>query len=235
MLDDAELKRLILDLLRTKKKRDKQRKIGASGIGDPCLYCLAHALLGTQQRPSKYWLGAKIGDAIHALLEKEVLKHILTPQSYHFKVLQGALPEQTVYIGTIPGYGDVYSTPDLFITSEGHLVDYKTSKRAKVEGYRLGNPLPARYIYQIQLYARALVALGHKVEKLSFVFINRDGTGDSDVVIISLDYDQTLADEAWDRVVSAWQWLEAGGDPETLPSDPDCFVCNVLNHRMMVI
>ena len=231
-LDDSELKRLVVDLLTTKSERTKQRKIGASGIGDPCPYCLAHALLGTGQRQSKYWLGAKIGDAIHKLLETEAAKHVETPESYHFNALKGAKLEEKIYIGTIPGYGDVYSTPDLYLSTENHLVDYKTSKRTKVEQYRLSGILPTRYLYQVMLYARALIARGQRVDKISFVFINRDGTGERDVVVFSVDYNEALADAAWDRVVSAWEWLEDGGDPETLPSDPDCYVCDQVIHRM---
>jgi hypothetical protein len=231
-LDDAGLKRLVTDLLTTKSERTKQRKIGASSIGNPCPYCLAHALIGTEQRQGKYWLGAKIGDAIHKLLETEASKHVDKPENYRFNALKNARLEEKVFIGNIPGYGDVFSTPDLYLSTENHLVDYKTSKRIKVEQYRLSGKLPIKYLYQVQLYARALIRAGYPVDKISFVFINRDGTGERDVVVFSVDYDEKLADKAWDRVVSAWKWLEAGGDPEILPSDPDCYVCDQVLHRM---
>lgn len=221
----------MLDLLKTQKARDKQRTIGASAIGDPCAYCLAQTLLNAQSQTGQYWLGAKIGDAIHALLELEAMKHLLE-KTGKFKALFGARLEKSVYIGTIPGYGDIWSTPDLYLTAENHLVDYKTSKRTKVETYRATGKLPIRYIYQVMLYARALIEAGFSVDRISFVFINRDGTSDRDVVVFSMDYDAALANEAWDRVVAAWAWLEAGGDPETLPSDPDCYVCNSVTHRM---
>jgi hypothetical protein len=223
----------MLDLLKTQKARDRQTTIGASAIGDPCAYCLARHLSDGSSSIGQYWLGAKIGDAIHMLMELEAQKHVGGGTDAKFKSLIGARLEESVFIGTIPGYGDVNSTPDLYLTAEKHLVDYKTSKRSKIDEYRL-NPdaLPTRYLYQIMLYGRALVAMGYPVEKVSFVFIARDGTSDRDVTVISFDYDETLADEAWNRVVLAYEWLQDGGDIDTLESDPHCYVCSQILHRM---
>jgi hypothetical protein len=231
-LDDNEVKRLAIDLLKTPTPRTKQTRIGASGIGDPCPYCLVQALLANKQGQSQYWLGARIGDAIHKLLESEVLKHIVKPESYHFNALVGADSEKTIYLGNIPGYGDIWSTPDLYLPAKNHLIDWKTSKRDKSFKYYATGEIPVKYIYQIMLYARGLIAAGKQVDKVSFVFINRDGTSDRDVIVISFDYNEALADEAWDRLEAAWQWLEAGNDPETLPSDPQCYVCQQVIHRM---
>jgi hypothetical protein len=89
-----------------------------------------------------------------------------------------------------------------------------------------------QYIYQGQLYARGLEDAGYTVEKISFVFINRDGTNERDVRIFTYDYDRAMADEAWDRTVAAWNWLENGNDPETLPSDPNCYNCNQVLGRI---
>ena len=185
----------------------------------------------TEEKDSPYWLGAKIGDAVHALLEHEASKHLNDDEGM-FKVFNGARLEQAVYIGEIPGYGSIWSTPDLFLTAENHLVDYKTSKRSKVDYYKATGELPTKYLYQVQLYARALDDMGIQVDKISFVFINRDGTSDRDVVVFSVDYDRELADKAWDRVVSAWEWVQDGGDIETLASDPDCFYCSVIARRV---
>ena len=223
----------MLDLMKEPTQRTQQRKIGASGIGNPCAYCLAQSLLGGQGgKIGQYWLGARIGDAIHALLEEEASKYLNTTNG-KFKYFAGARLEKKIFVGNVPGYGDIYSTPDLYLTSENHLIDYKTSKRSKVDMYRLDNStLPTTYLYQVMLYARALIAAGYPVDKVSFVFINRDGTSDRDITVISFDYDESLADEAWDRMVAAWEWLEDGNDPETLASDPNCYVCNNVLHRM---
>lgn len=176
-------------------------------------------------------MGARIGTAIHQALEDEAKPHVTKPEP-GFEAFKGAALEETLYIGTIPGYGDIYSTPDLYLAAEKHLVDYKTSKRTKTDEYQITGDLPVQYLYQVQLYARGLEDAGKPVDKISFLFINRDGVGDRDVIVISVDYDRKLADEAWDRVCSAWVWLTEGNDPESLDSDPNCFVCHVLTGRI---
>jgi len=232
MLSDRELKSLIVQLLTTPSTRTKQRQIGASGIGNPCAYCLAQSLLGNKSSSTpRYWLGARIGTAIHQALEDEAKPHVINPEP-GFEAFQGASLEESIYIGTIPGYGDIFSTPDLYLAAENHLVDYKTSKRVKTDEYVITGDLPVQYLFQVQLYARALEDMGKPVDKISFLFINRDGVGDRDVIVISIDYDRGLADQAWDRVCFAWEWLTAGNDPESLESDSNCFVCHVLTGRV---
>lgn len=230
-LRDDEVESLAIDLLSTPTKRDRQTKIGASGIGDPCDYCLAMKLLAySGNGKQKYWLGAKIGTAIHALIEKEALKHIEKPESYHFYSLLDARVEESVLVGHLPHYGDIYSTPDLYLAAEEHLIDWKTTKRDKMTQYKLKG-IPPQYQYQGQLYARALNDAGFPVKRVTFVFINRDGTSDADIVAFSFDYDKALADEAWDRLESMWEWLRAGGDPDSLTSDKNCYTCNVVSRR----
>ena len=75
-LEDTQVKRLTLDLLKSPSERDQQRKVGASQISNPCDYCLGRALKGGPSEPNKWWLGARIGTAIHNALEAEEKKHI---------------------------------------------------------------------------------------------------------------------------------------------------------------
>lgn len=224
MLDDDELRWLILDLLKNPGERDKQRLIGPSEIGNPCDFCVANRLLNVPKGSSQYWLGAKIGTAIHAELEREEEKHIVKPQSGKFRVLKGARIEQSVELGHIEGYGTVRAKPDLVIVSENHLVDHKTSSKKKVQHYKLDG-VPMQYVYQQQLYAWALNKAGITIERISLSFINREGTTDSDIWIHSFDYDESLALRAWDRLNSIWQWLQEANDVEALDSDPDCYYC----------
>lgn len=201
-------------------------------MGNPCPYCLACALVAKDSGGMQtYWLGAKIGTAIHALLEHEELKHVITPQSKQFKSLRGALVEQSIKLGEIKGYGEIWSKPDLFLVNDKHLIDHKTSKRAKSDQYVLKNTVPEQYVAQGMLYARGLEDAGYEVEQISFVFINRDGTSDRDVRVISYPYDRTVADAVWDRVVAAWEWIERGNDIESLPSAPGCYRCEQILGR----
>lgn len=225
-LEDAEVKRLTLDLLKSPSERDQQRKVGASNISNPCDYCLALALHGGPSTPNRWWLGARIGTAIHAALESEAEKHIDRPRSYHYDALEGALIEQKITLGYIEGYGYINSKPDLALVKHEHLIDHKTSTKIKIKGYKL-NGVPTAYIYQTQLYAWGLNQAGIQIDRISLNFIARDGTTDDDIWVTSFDYDEELALRAWNRLEGIWNYLQEGGKVADLPSHDDCFSCNL--------
>lgn len=225
-LTDQQVKRLTLDLLKTPSDRDKQRKVGASNISDPCDYCLGRALHGGPSEPSRWWLGARIGTAIHNTLETEAEKHIDTPRSYHFDSLRGARIEERITLGVIDGYGVIGSKPDLVLVTEHHLVDHKTSTKEKIKRYKLDG-VPLAYIYQTQLYAWGLNKQGTPIERISLNFIARDGTQDGDIWVTSFDYDESLALRAWNRLEMIWNFLQDGGTLAELDSHEDCFKCNI--------
>lgn len=225
-LTDDEVRRLVIDLLKTPSERDQQRKVGASNISNPCDYCLANALRGGPSAPNRWWLGARIGTAIHGALEEEEEKHIDRPMSYHFLPLEGAKIEEKITLGTIEGYGVIGSKPDLVLTEHNHLIDHKTSTRDKIKRYKLDG-VPLAYIYQTQLYAWGLNKQGTTIERISLNFIPRDGTQDEDIWIHSYDYDEEVAVRAWTRLEKIWEFLQGGGNINTLESHPDCFTCSI--------
>ena len=230
-LEDAQVRQLILDLLKNPGERDKQTLIGASEIGNPCDYCIANRLVKTPKAQSKYWLGAKLGTAMHRELEHEELKHIETPENYRFEVLKGARIEQSIYLGDIPGYGTLKSKPDLVLVSAEHLIDHKSSTRDKTKKYKLDG-VPGQYYYQQQLYAWALNRSGVTITRISLAFVNRDGQTDDDIWVYSFDYDEEAALTAWHRLEGIWEYVSTGGDIDELESDPDCFYCKVVLHRI---
>lgn len=230
-LDDDQIKELALSLLKSKTQRDRQSKIGPSGIGNPCDYCLATQLLGQGQYvDSPWWLGARVGTAVHALLEHEVNKHTARPLSPEFNVLQDANAEQRLFVYRLPGYGDIYGNSDLRLTTD-NLIDWKTSKKDTIKKYKLDG-VPDQYVIQQMLYAYAwnLIEPG-AVQRCSLVFIARDGAGDADVWVHSFDYDEQVALDALNRLRVLWEWLQSGGDPDTLESHEDCFVCQTILRR----
>lgn len=229
-LEDAEVKQLILDLLKNPGERDKQTLIGASEIGNPCEYCLANRLKQTPRKSSKYWLGTKIGTAIHRELEHEEIKHIEVPQNYRFAALKGARIEESITLGNIAGYGIIKSKPDLVLVGSRHLIDHKTSTKNKVAHYKLDG-VPRQYVIQQNLYAWGLNQAGIGIDRISLSFVNREGLTDDDIWIHSFDYDEQVALDAWRRLELVWSWLQAGGDVEELESDPDCYYCNVVLRR----
>lgn len=220
---------LMLDLMKTQSERDKQSLIGASEIGNPCDYCVGRRLLQLPKPKQRYWMGARIGTAIHEMFENEEHKHVKEPQSYHFEALEGALIEQKIVLGTIDGYGTLKSKPDLALVKYNHLVDHKTSTKEKIKKYKLFG-VPTQYIYQQQLYAWGLNKSGVKIERISLSFVPRDGSQDEDLWVYSFDYDESLAVKAWNRLQSIWNYLQEN-DVETLKSHEDCYTCNVVLNR----
>ena len=230
-LDDDQIKQLSLDLLKSKTKRDKQTKIGPSGIGNPCDYCLAQSLLGGQsQKNNPWWMGARIGTAIHGLMETEVLKHVDTPMEPRFNVLKDASAEQRLFITHLEGYGNIYGNSDLRLAT-GNLIDWKTTTRDKIKKYRL-NGVPNQYIVQQNLYAYGWNQIEEgAVEKCSLVFIARDGTGDNDILVHSFDYSPDIVEYSLNRLRNIWSYLQSGGDPDKLESHDECFVCQNILRR----
>lgn len=224
-LTDQEVKRLTLDLLKTPSERDQQKKVGASNISNPCDYCLARALKGGASEPNKWWLGARIGTAIHNALETEEEKHTDRPRSYHYEALEGARIEERITLGVIDGYGVIGSKPDLVLVKYNHLIDHKTSTKDKIKRYKLDG-VPTAYIYQCQLYAWGLNKSGTRIDRISLNFIARDGSTDDDVWVYSFDYDEALAQRAWDRLQLIWDYIQ-DHEVSTLSSHPDCFTCSI--------
>ena len=228
-LEDQEVKYLVLDMLKRESARDKQRMVGASNIGNPCDYCLAHAVAGTGGGKSNpFWLGARIGTAIHAALEEQAELHIDTPLEHKFNALRGAKIEQKIVLGTIPGYGTIKSKPDLVLVEHNHLLDYKGSTKAKMQKMRATNTVPIQYEYQQQLYAWGLNREGIQVDRISLVFIARDGSGDGDVWVHSFDYDEDKAVKAWERLEGIVAYIHEFGVEgiDNLDSHPDCWYCS---------
>ena len=219
----------VRNLLKTPSARDKQVKIGASNMSDPCTYCLARAMqAGGSAESNPWWLGARIGTAIH----NDIDRVNNDPDT---------LGEVRVSLGTIPGYGEVKSTSDLFHVPSGNVVDFKTTTRDKVKflkravqeepsKYEVTDVTDARktiqkYQNQTHLYGLGLENAGHKVNKCALVFICRDGKTDADIWGYTYPYNRELALGLFDRAARLWAWLEAGNDIETLNSAQGCFAC----------
>lgn len=228
MTTDDQVRKLVLDLFKNPSERDKQYKIGPSGIGDPCDYCVSNKLLGRGSTGvSRYWLGAKLGTAMHALLETEA--NNADTSTARFNVLAGGFTEGKVVIGDLGSYGIIKGSIDLYV--EGRIIDYKSSLKHKTAKYKLDG-VPQQYVIQQNLYAWGLNKEGeYPVDRISLAFVNRDGSGDNDVWIHSFNYDEGVAVAAWTRLESLWEFVSNDGDPETLESHPSCFNCNVNLHR----
>jgi len=233
MITDERMREIAVSLMKQQSERDQQKKIGASDFSDPCAYHLAKKLLGVPDDPSKYWMGAKIGTAIHTLFEDAIENADLS----EIPELSGAVVEEKIYLGELPGYGVINSKPDLAMVQANHLVDWKTSMRAKVKKMQqvlFGEKQDAdvsytmqKYYAQAQIYAWGMNNAGTPIDGCSLVFINRDGTTDTDIWTWTFAYDEGYAKSAWERLETIWAKLQADPSPEQFDRHDSCFKCKV--------
>jgi hypothetical protein len=233
MITNTRVQEIALSLLKQQSKRDAQKKIGASDFSDPCSYHLAKKLLGEKEAPAKYWLGAKVGTAVHSLLEDAIEQADLDliPE------LKGAKVENKIYLGELDGYGTISSKPDLAMVDGKHLIDWKTSTRdksKKMQRVLFEEKADASVVYtiqkyytQLQIYAWGLNNAGVEIDGCSMVFINRDGTTDHDVWAYTFDYSKEYAKGTWDRLETIWKGLQADPSPEQFERQAECFKCKV--------
>ena len=227
---DLQITELAIGLLKLETERDKQHKVGASQISDPCTRHLAHGLMATPQPLQKYWLGGKIGTAVHSLLEDAIAK--TTEPAF-----AGAIVEKKITLGELPDYGVVSSKPDVAMVAANQLLDWKTSSRAKVK--KLQNLVAGlkydkdsaytlqKYIGQAQLYAWGLNQSGIKIDRVTIVFINRDGSGEGDVWSFGVDYDEDYAVALWKRLEAIWTELRNGAHPDNYAPTEGCYKCSI--------
>ena len=141
-LSENELRRLAAELLLQKTARDKQTRVGASNLSDPCDYCLASNLLGDMREngmASRAYFGRIHGTAIHGMMERN-LKSIYDPSDWEAKLpdesifhsVPSVLTEQRLPIGILGSYGEVWSTADVILRELRQLLDWKTITMAKL-------------------------------------------------------------------------------------------------------
>jgi hypothetical protein len=238
MIPDSRIRDMALGLFKQQSARDTQRKVGASDFSDPCEYHLAKKLLGLPSGEFKYWMGAKIGTAIHEFLEAR----IETADLDEFPEFASARVEKSIVLGELEGYGTIKSKPDLALVEGKHLVDWKSSKREKsrqLQSVVLGEARDTkvaaeasytlkRYFAQAQIYAWGLNKEGIEIDACSLVFINRDGTYDPDVWTWTFPYDADFAQSMWDRLARIWTEVQSGKDIEEFQREEHCFDCKVL-------
>lgn len=204
--------------------RDKQKKVGASDLSDPCSLCLWEKLHGVHKEyPSDWPMGAKIGTAIHAELE----------QLMRFEYGRDVWCEVRVQIGEYEGYGPVKSTSDLYVPKERLLVDYKTTTKKKLKhlsslinaGLDTTDQKLLAYRAQTHLYGLGMQYTYDETPKdLCILFVPRDASSPHDLVEWRFPYDQEAAEGVFERGRALWSLQEPPAGP-----DLDCYYCS--NYR----
>lgn len=213
------------NIVNAKTERDLQRKVGPSNLSNPCSKCLAYDLLGVPGEENPYTMGAWIGTAIHARLEELINDSGV-----------GWVTERKLTIGDLGTYGTVRGSCDLYIPEERMVVDFKTTTRDKLpkliadfKGKQESLKVRA-YIAQMHLYGLGAELIGDPVDKLTVIFIPRDSVTYDDLRHVTVEYDPDYAERVLSRGRAIWEWLEDGGDPDLLDSEPGCFTCDY-SHR----
>ena len=134
VLDDAELRDLVIDLLRAQTERDKQRALGASDLANQCDRCLAMKFAGVERsepiQSARLWMGAVLGTSIHGEIEHRIQKHSSDIESPLFDRVSRTWPEMRHPICKIEGYGTIYGTIDWSLPRQ--IVDWKGTTRKKL-------------------------------------------------------------------------------------------------------
>ena len=211
-MDAAELKVAVIKEITKGTERDKQRRIGPSGIGNVCPRCLAQDLLhiSPERDFSLYpWLGT----AGHAYLEDNTF-----PDEMH---------EMKLYVGDIEGYGEIRGTTDMWMRESRTVVDWKFVGLKKIKEYRVKGPPPV-YRYQGHIYGNGIHLLPDEPdpENIAIVFIPRDSGNVNDIFVHMEQWQPEMVEAAFSRAALVLKTAQEKGW-ETLPSSDDCYNCKM--------
>jgi hypothetical protein len=217
---DEEIRHMAIELLIAKTDRDKQTRIGASNLSNPCDYCLAANFMGDDRSTpitSRAWMGARLGTAMHSLWEERA------------KMVEGFLEqypdakqEEHVFFAELRGYGKIGGSIDLLLPDG--IVDWKGSTRKKsllmLDYLQMSEGLEPRFgrahkdiklsekVYAEEMEKQASKVTGYYGQqtlymhgsgrkRASLVFFNRDGTGWFDMPAADRYEDPSAVHDVW--------------------------------------
>lgn len=221
-----------LDVIRYKSKRDGQKRVGPSDIGNPCDRCLGLALAGILSsggpaRPDEFSWKAWTGTAMHEKLERDRIAQQ--------GLVEGWKLEGTVRLGKLKGYGKVKGHVDVMVVqpasillSEGaQIIDYKSIDIAPLRKLKLANSIPEKYRVQLHCYGYGAEQEGIEVADVSNFFFARDHNNLIEASWRYTEpYDRKIVLKAFKRVEALWADFVSKGKVELLRSHPECFVCS---------
>lgn len=215
-------------LMARQTDRDRQRRVGPSGIGNVCERCLGLDLAGIipdgprpDPRDPSQGLKAWVGTAIHLKLQEdgEALQAAGVPEWQEV-----AFELKDLVVGEIPGYGTIKGTGDIVHYGLKVVGDFKSSDMAKIRSYQL-NGIPYEYRVQRQAYGIGVKALGYKVKKVMNRFIPRDSNSFTTCWDHYEKFDPGIVEKALERATRIWEEV-VNGRVNLLRSHPSCFNCS---------
>ncbi len=181
---EDRLKRAVLDVLREKeanRERNRQVKVGPSGLCTPCDRQLAYYAretpkLGQVGDPLSSWFGT----GFHTFIEEA------------FRSAEGWEIGRRMEIGP-----DLFGTDDLYHLPTNTVVDIKTLGKTSLDKIRR-HGAGQTYRGQVQLYGFGRYRLGYDVQRVALVCFPRSGFL-RDVVVWSEPFDLDVVEEAFQR------------------------------------
>lgn len=195
--------------------RSKQRAIGPSEVGAPCIRRMGYRLLETEPtNEPDTWL-AQIGTWVHAGLASvyEAINATMDEPRY--------LIEQRVQITK-----DLAGSADLFDLKTKTVLDWKVVGDTSLKKYKKEGP-SNQYRVQAHLYGMGFFNEGYEVENVAIVFLPRGGNL-RQMHIWSEAFDPITAMEGIERMRKAKEVIEMAEERalEIMPTDASlCHYC----------
>lgn len=195
--EDAEYKTHLLDVIReddADRPRTLQKRIGPSGIGHPCHFCLGAMLaMIPKVDENKYadcW-PAFVGTATHKQLERVYQRQNRRLGTTRY------LTEQNVTCGTI-GDWELTGSCDLFDLVTGKVTDFKV-QGDKAIAKTIKDGISEVYRVQKHTYGLGMVNAGHPVTKVGLLIMAKAKNFLDDAEYVVEPWDYRIAEAAIKR------------------------------------
>ena len=228
MLDIGDLADHIKAVIASPTERDKQVKIGPSGLGSECAYCIAATMAtqlhGTPPPSNSFSLYPWVGTAVHHYLD-----HLLSNDDrFVFRTETSAVVGEIKGHHGNPDYGIIKGNIDLYSEEHRAVIDFKILGANNRRKYKRQG-LSTQYAYQAQLYGLGIEKLGLPIEQVGVLMIPRDSAKLSDITLIYSPYDRAKAEAALTRAETIWNDFVIPNTYQELETWEDCF--NVHPHE----
>lgn len=225
--EDAEYKTHLLDVIAeddADRPRTLQRRIGPSGIGHPCHFCLGAMLAMVPKVDENTYADcwpAFVGTAVHKQLERVYQRQNRRLGTTRY------LTELSVTCGTI-GDWELTGSCDLFDPVTGKVTDFKVQGDkpiAKTVKYGISE------VYRVQMhtYGLGMVNAGHTVTKAGLLILAKSKNFLKDAEYVAEPWDYRIAEAAIKRADTITRAGERDGWGYLLPRlkhMDKCWDCN---------
>jgi hypothetical protein len=213
--EDQEYKTHLLDVIAeddADRPRTLQKRIGPSGIGHPCHFCLGCMLAMVPKADDNKWADcwpAFVGTAVHKQLEKVYQRQNRRLGTTRY------LTELNVTAGII-GDWDLTGSCDLFDPVTGKVTDFKVQGDKPISKFARDG-ISQIYKVQMHTYGLGMTLAGHTVTKAGLLILAKSKNFLQDAVYYAEPWDWTIAEGAIRRADTIQRAGDADGWGYVLP------------------